>query len=174
MINEQGKICCYCMRRIALNNSHNEHFKPRSRYHELELDYKNIFASCSGQDDLQVERWHCDQKKEDWFDDRIPSLLSADIEKCFKYSISGEVFPNHPKGTEKYDIEKKMIENIGLNAPYLIRNRKNVIDNSEIMDDCEYSADEWRDFISYYDNMHDGKYEEYCNVIINIIAEEIA
>ena len=30
LIREQGEICCYCMKRISLTNSHIEHFWPKS------------------------------------------------------------------------------------------------------------------------------------------------
>jgi uncharacterized protein (TIGR02646 family) len=48
LLTEQGYICCYCQRRINLNNSHIEHFKPKdeSCYPELSLEYTNFLASC--------------------------------------------------------------------------------------------------------------------------------
>ena len=173
LIDEQGQICCYCMRRIGLNSSHIEHFKPRAKYPEYTLEYKNLFASCEGQNDLQIETWHCDQKKEDWFNERIPSPVTEDFEKCVKYTISGKALPYYSKDSSRYALEKDLIAHLGLNAPYLVRNRKNAIYNSEICDDVEYSNEDWADFIDYYDKMHDGKFEEYCNVFISIMMEEM-
>jgi phospho-2-dehydro-3-deoxyheptonate aldolase len=43
LLDEQGYICCYCMSRINCENSKIEHFKPQSKYKELQLDYKNLF-----------------------------------------------------------------------------------------------------------------------------------
>jgi len=45
---EQGFICCYCMQRIKLETMHIEHWKPRSLYPALSLDYKNLLAVCAG------------------------------------------------------------------------------------------------------------------------------
>ena len=49
LLKEQGFICCYCGRRIILLDSHIEHFKPRNKYLDLQLDYANLIASCQGE-----------------------------------------------------------------------------------------------------------------------------
>ena len=49
LINEQGKICCYCMRRIYNNSAHIEHFFPQESFRDMDLTYENMFASCNGE-----------------------------------------------------------------------------------------------------------------------------
>lgn len=174
LISEQGKICCYCMRRINLNASHIEHFKPREKYKKLEMDYNNMFASCTGQEnEAQYIKWHCDPRKDNWFDERMPELTTFDIEKCIKYQYSGRVVPYHEKNDSRHELEKIMIEKLGLNADYLVRNRRLAISKSELSDDVEYSDSDWSDFIRYYDNMHNGEYEEYCGMFIVLMNELI-
>ena len=90
LLKEQGYICCYCQRRINLNNSHIEHFKPKdeSRYPELSLEYTNFLASCQkerinilvdeDQEDLVNEDQsypenpvHCGHLKKNWYDEKL-------------------------------------------------------------------------------------------------------
>lgn len=47
LVKEQYRICCYCCRRIDMNNSLNEHVRPKDLYPNETMDYDNILASCS-------------------------------------------------------------------------------------------------------------------------------
>lgn len=173
IVQEQGNICCYCMRRINQKSSHIEHYKPRDLFQEEDLSYDNMFASCPGQPyEVNLLNQHCDSKKNNWYDERFPKPTDSEFEKCISYRINGFADPYHKIGDDRHSLEKEFIEKVGLNAPYLIRNRRQVIEKSEIMDEAEYSNDDWMDFISYYDKMHEGNYEEYCAVIIDIIRRE--
>ena len=42
LLNEQGYICCYCMNGIKEDNMKVEHYKPRSIYPALKMDYTNL------------------------------------------------------------------------------------------------------------------------------------
>lgn len=171
---EQGNICCYCMRRINLETSHIEHFKPRDKFPDAEMDYYNMFASCMGQEnEAQYTKWHCDQKKNNWYNHLMPDPTSSDYEKCVDYNLKGETVPFHSNRDGRYTVEKNIIENLGLNAPFLVRNRRNAIMKSELYDDAEYDNDDWFEYIRYYDNVHEGQYEEYCNAIIMLMRSMI-
>ena len=171
LVTEQGAICCYCMRRISPNKSIIEHFKPRALRLDDELDYSNLFASCSGQEnELSLSLVHCDKRKENWFDERFPLLTSADVEKVLHYRINGEVEPYHNSNHPMHSVELSIINHLGLNAPFLVRNRKNAYDVSELMDDdIEYDKEDWEDLIKFYDSKHNNKYEEYCMAFIDLI-----
>ena len=39
LIDEQGFVCCYCESRIRRGNSHVEHFRPKTRFPDKQLDY---------------------------------------------------------------------------------------------------------------------------------------
>ncbi|MBE5845303.1 MAG: TIGR02646 family protein [Butyrivibrio sp.] len=172
---EQGYICCYCMKRIEQDGSHIEHFRPREKYGEESLEYDNMFASCDGDEkEAQQIYWHCDTKKDNWFDERMPKPTDADYERCVKYHIDGKVSPFHECNDSRYEIEKSMIKHLGLDALYLIRNRRKAIEASELMDEAEYTVSDFMDFIRYYDVMHCGRYEEYCGVIIYLMNELIS
>ena len=62
LMEEQGYICCYCMKRILLNNSHIEHFWPKTYFPQIDLEYDNMFASCDGERVILFDE-HCGHKK---------------------------------------------------------------------------------------------------------------
>lgn len=64
LLDEQGYVCAYCECRItAARDAHRvEHVKCRKRYPELQLDYQNMVACCSGN---MRGLSHCDRSKGD-------------------------------------------------------------------------------------------------------------
>ena len=102
LVEEQGFICCYCGQRIA-NDSTTiiEHIKSRKNYPKLDLDYRNMLASCDGGSKKRSERDEfgkrvnkkypefCDAHKKEH---DIPiNPLQADCEKHFIFDIDGQI-----------------------------------------------------------------------------------
>lgn len=88
LLQEQGFICCYCQRPIALDkNTIIEHFNARSTNPEQMFDYENMFACCDGGDSDRTNKIrtpvYCGAKKDD---KSLPiSPLDANCENHFKY-----------------------------------------------------------------------------------------
>lgn len=161
LINEQFGLCCYCMKKIRPENSHNEHFIPRSKAPELSLDYRNLFASCNG---FKDQRENCGHKKNNWFDSSLTiSPLDSFCEKTFIYGMDGTISSYSPSGQE-------MIQQLELNNPLLIKARKTAI--------YEYLADEYLDEDTAEDYIHDlyypigGELEPFCMAIIYQIKKQ--
>jgi uncharacterized protein (TIGR02646 family) len=93
LLKEQGYICCYCGMRITRITSHIEHFKPRSTYPNLALEYINLIASCQGEsEDPPTVPVHCGHKKKYWYDENLMvSPLEINCTDFFKYPPSGEI-----------------------------------------------------------------------------------
>lgn len=159
---EQGYICCYCMGRLHIDGSHVEHFRPKTRFPDEDMEYGNLLASCQG---IAGEpgKDHCGHRKEDWYSARMVSPVNPDIEQMFHYGLDGKVYPSGRD--EKRRGAKEMIDHLGLNSYYLVRNREKAIEESGFFDD-EYTEDEIRDMIDYYDHMDEGKYVPYCGAIV--------
>ena len=168
LLEEQGYICCYCMRRIDINSSHLEHFWPKSRFKNLDMDYQNMLVSCEGE---TTGGDHCGHKKDDWYDEDMVIPTDDQIETMFRYALSGEINPAHRGGREA--VEKKIIREWGLDSFHLERNRRMALEQTEIFDMCDYTEEEVWDIIAYYDGRQDGKYIEYCNVIIDVMKQEM-
>ena len=66
LLQEQGQICAYCMRRIPVKDRNEsetskiEHIKSRDSYHHLQLKYDNMVICCPG--NINGE-YHCDKSK---------------------------------------------------------------------------------------------------------------
>jgi uncharacterized protein (TIGR02646 family) len=93
LMEEQGGVCCYCGRRITLQDSHIEHFRPQSRYGRLTLEYGNLRASCIRETEAGTPL-HCGHAKKDHFDeDLCISPGDAECEKYFVFTLNGDVVP---------------------------------------------------------------------------------
>ena len=168
LIKEQGCICCYCMKRISLNNSHIEHFWSKTFFSQIDLDYNNMFASCNGDGTISLDG-HCGHKKDDWWEEDMVSPAEAEVEKMFKYSIDGRIHSVQKRPTT--NIAQQMIIQMGLNSFHLERNRREAIENSEVFDEEEYSDEDIRDFINYYSNKDNGAYVPYCMAIVDCLKD---
>ena len=128
LLTEQGYICCYCQRRISLNDSHIEHFKPKDKkyYPELALDYSNLLSSCQKERQKREPR-HCGSLKDNWYDEKLTvSPLKENCIEYFHYAIDGQIIPNKQK--DKLEAAQITIDKLGLNIPNLIRERRGVIE----------------------------------------------
>ncbi|MBP5501969.1 MAG: TIGR02646 family protein [Bacteroidales bacterium] len=199
LIKEQGYICCYCMKRILLQDNSStktkiEHFKPQSIYNgtngkaDLRLIYSNLFLACKGEefDDNNKQCNCCDSKKlhqELHFID----LLDESIEKKIKYSSSGAIFSNSAtiKDTDSNVItciDDEINKVLNLNNQSLKKWRKEVynkilliIQNAEKRHKCnptylERLREEW-----YGKHEEEGKkmFKPFCMVAVYLIKKYI-
>lgn len=166
LVLEQGSICCYCMKRISLNNSHIEHFWPKAHFQQMDMDYNNLFASCNSEGDSGGEE-HCGHKKHDWYIPEMISPAEGEVEKIFTYSVDGTI--GSLRGSSKSDVAQQMIHYLGLDSFHLERNRREAIQSSEVFDEVDYTEDQIREFIDYYSEMDNGEYIPYCKAIIDCL-----
>jgi uncharacterized protein (TIGR02646 family) len=115
LVSEQGGLCCYCGAKITPDaiGGHQEHFKPRRSYPELEYEYGNLHASCNS-------KFSCGIAKGERFDEgRCISPLDVE-ESRFIYTMEGEI---HPRDLADAAAEY-MIDILKLNARPLVGQRK--------------------------------------------------
>ncbi|EIJ41363.1 TIGR02646 family protein [Beggiatoa alba B18LD] len=105
LLEEQGYICCYCQSRINLVENEMpkmkvEHFKPKSKYKDLELDYRNLLASCLGNSNSET---HCDSKKLGKELEEVPNPESKEFEQFKIKYIAYKITANtQGKESDKY------------------------------------------------------------------------
>ena len=65
LLNEQGYLCAYCMRRISSGYGQMkvEHWHCQDNYKFEQLDYKNMLGVCSGNEGSPLENQTCDTRK---------------------------------------------------------------------------------------------------------------
>ena len=130
LLEEQGYICAYCMRRIPCkdrlykrngktyvhtNEDHRiEHMLSRENHDDKKLDYSNMVICCPGHIGNED---HCDRLKDN--KDISFSPLDPHFIATLSYKIDGEIVSSE----DKYNNELNDVLN--LNTPILKENRKN-------------------------------------------------
>lgn len=129
LLAEQKYICCYCECRISDANSHIEHFKPKdpTQFPHLQLEYSNLFASCTKQPTGSPDE-HCGHKKDNFYSSDLISPLEPDCSNHFAYKMDGTI-----EGT---DVRGRLtVEKLHLDSALLDRQRKRLIDDFINIDD---------------------------------------
>ena len=164
---EQTGQCVYCGRCIVLTKHghyHIEHFKPRSKYPLLQLDYTNLFLSC-GPDNGRGIRQSCGAHKDDWFDET--SHISPGSETCaehFWFRVSGEIV-----GDDSPEAEE-MISVLNLNHPELVAERQVMIEDVERELEIGTPLDELCQGYSHKD--HNGMRPSFANVALGYLRDQ--
>lgn len=112
LLQEQGKICCYCGKRIDLKNADIEHFELKSLNPRKTFDYHNLWASCKEPiyDYLQSDEktWEVIAQRVD-IDAEILEKLNVHInlqtsQKGDKIKIREDLHCNQERGDNKKPI----------------------------------------------------------------------
>ena len=70
-----------------------QHFRPKRKFPELQLDYTNLHCSCQREPSVGEPR-HCGYAKGSWFNaELLVSPLAPDCEDRFRFTASGEILP---------------------------------------------------------------------------------
>lgn len=120
----QGGLCCYCQVEINPQTARLVHFHSRQYFKKEELNYENLFLSCSISDGLPPQYQHCAAHKEDSI---IPKYM--DDVRCnayFRYNTLGEVVPVNNHGL-------RTIKQIQLNMSKLTVTEKTVLNTIEVL-----------------------------------------
>ena len=168
LLEDQGYICCYCGQRIH-NDEHTkiEHIKCQKNYSNLALCFSNMLVSCDGGDVDRANgirprhQLHCDAKKGN--QDILVSPLD-DVSGLFAFFDDGTVKGKGEQGRE-------LVRILGLDAKYLNTQRKNAIENYEIL-----SPKDLQEELLFLKRKHEGCFLEFCFVleqhILDLINEE--
>ena len=129
LLQDQGFLCCYCMRRIepGKHQIRIEHFQSQSSAPERDMDWDNLLAACSGarklrgraKDDAAARKvprseQTCDNRKGDEAITINP--IDASVE-AIRYLNDGRI--HHPIARLQEDID----ERLNLNVRFLVEDR---------------------------------------------------
>jgi len=125
LFEEQGYICCYCMRRIPVTLTQEqinqnypsnkiEHSRCQARYVSLELTYRNLLIACHGNHGLPPQMQTCDTFKGDKDLSINPADTQRNIEDLIKYKANGEIY------SDDTQINAELSEILNLNAEDLL------------------------------------------------------
>ncbi|EAY29279.1 retron system putative HNH endonuclease [Microscilla marina] len=120
----QGGLCCYCQVEINQQTSRLVHFHSQQYFKKEELNYENLFLSCSTSEGMPPQYQHCAAHKDEAI---IPKFM--DDTRCnayFKYNTLGEVVPINAYGL-------RTIKQIQLNMNKLSPSEKTVLNTIEVL-----------------------------------------
>ncbi|MBE9064137.1 retron system putative HNH endonuclease [cf. Phormidesmis sp. LEGE 11477] len=158
LIKEQGGLCCYCERQITLDNSHIEHFKPKSDKTVDPLDFQNLLCSCQ-RELAEKEPRHCGNAKGDYDPTLLISPLESTCATHFIFDGDGNIGPK--ENTDRRAVNT--IKQLQLNIPKLIALRQGAIG---LFLDSRLSDDELKTFIEgYLSRSQSGYYSEFWTTI---------
>ena len=176
LLEEQGYICAYCMRRIPckdrLSNEdhHIEHIKPRSKYPEKQLDYKNMVIVCPGH---MGDNDHCDRSKGDKEINLSP--LNSSVIQTISYENNGLIKSSNPVwNSELNDI-------LNLNDKVLVNARKTTL-HTVVKQLSTEKKDKWtknilQKYLDRYQEKHSDngkeKYYPYCGIVIYYLQKKL-
>lgn len=183
LLEEQGHLCCYCMKRIRAGRSRIEHFLPQNTFREEELNYSNLFLACSVSEGLPPSQQHCDIIKGDKL---IPKYISHP--RCsayFRYNLDGEILPfgsytsikscvrNYDRLNAEQKIVLSTIELLNLNTERLKSQRKAII--YELFRRLDgLGKERMEQEIRKYENRDDdGKFKSLCGVVLYFLNERL-
>jgi uncharacterized protein (TIGR02646 family) len=120
LVEEQGAVCCYCMRRIhpTAKDMKIEHWQPQSTSPDLQLTWANLLGACMGGEGSAPEFQHCDTKKGSTI-----LTLNPTRERCelvIKYLATGDIAVDEPFRTD-------LLETLQLNVAVLVNCRRGVL-----------------------------------------------
>ncbi len=167
LINEQGRICAYCMRRIPdpkrSPGATIEHIDPQSKTDpQKALDYNNMLAVCNGNRNAHSDdEKTCDAKRGNKQLDLNP-LIARTLESI-RYRSSGRIYSEN----EKIDAQLNDVLNLNCEALNLIRCRKQALNAMLKELDAKHKGDReyYRRLLALYENESDVK-PPYAGILI--------
>jgi uncharacterized protein (TIGR02646 family) len=167
---EQGGTCCYCGRRISLDESHIEHFVPQEESEQLALEYGNLHASCIRARSPKLPL-HCGHAKDRRLDEeQAISPLDPGCERRFRYLLDGGLLPAEDADTNA----AYMIDLLRLNIPLLRNRRQAALAGMFDNDFLESASDEELKTVcnAYRSRDDQGQFEDFAHVIARF-AEQL-
>ncbi|SDH61157.1 retron system putative HNH endonuclease [Paraburkholderia phenazinium] len=170
LLTEQGGTCCYCGRRISLEESHIEHFVPQEASEDLALEYRNLHASCIRALTPRLPL-HCGHAKGQHLDlKRSISPLDPAYEHRFRYALDGGLLP----ANEADENARYMIDLLKLDIAAL-RNRREAIlagmfDNEFLASATDEDLEKIRE--TYRTRDGDRNFQDFAHVIARF-AEQL-
>lgn len=164
LLQEQGYICAYCMRRIphkdynSNENSRIDHMLSRENHSDKKLEYQNMVICCPG---AISDSFHCDKLKGE--QDISFSLFDDLFISTLKYQTkTGKIESSNPVWDKEID------SILNLNNEILKANRLATLNGViEALSSRHWTSGEIRKKLVEWDNKNkEGKFKPYCGIII--------
>lgn len=171
LLEEQGYICAYCMRRIphkdknSNEDSRIEHILSRDHHPDKKMDYTNMVICCPG---AISERHHCDKLKGEH--DITFSLFDNSFIPTLKY------YTKDSKIESSNSIwNKEMNDILNLNNEILKANRLETLNGViDSLAGIQWTSGDIRKKLEEWDNKNKkGKLKPYCGIVVWFLNKKL-
>lgn len=186
LLSEQGYICCYCMKRIPEKVKEDgkvsydmkvEHYKCQDLHEDLQLNYKNLFGACTGNEGQSNRLQTCDTKKGN--KELTINLLtnSPCCETLFKYNAEGEISSIN----DDEEINRQLNDVLNLNMDTLkisrrevyIEVQKRIEARSRQLGTKQLKIDYFEDEREWWLDRNENKFKPFCMVAVYYLNKKI-
>ena len=124
LVAEQKGICCYCMGRIFSRRETMkiEHWRPRSRFPNEQLNYDNLLGACLGGEGQPPALQHCDSRKRNRDLRWNPADPAHQIDTLLRYEPDGSI------RADDAGFDAELDDVLNLNLMSLKNSRRGVLD----------------------------------------------
>lgn len=176
LLEEQGHLCAYCMRRIDMKHMKIEHWYPEDLLSDLEcLDYKNMLGACEGH---ITGTKGCDDTCDTHKGNAVITVNPHDentIKKVNYRTATGEIY------SDDEDIQRDLDEILNLNSEkHSLKGNRKAMLNSAITEMSKLQRNGiWKkknieDMIIYYQSSDsDGKKKEYAGIVLWYLQKKL-
>ncbi len=181
LLEEQGYICAYTMKRIGEQDMKIEHFLPRRGYKELELEYENTLGVCNGNEGYPPEQQYADTRKDNRELQHIDPR-DKDCERKLKYRANGELRVDDPAlANEILDdpvSKPPHLSVLNLNHQDLVDGRHRAFEGVKRIlgrKNKTWRRQDVEDMIEKYTNKNaKGQFEEYCMFVLYRLRKRLS
>lgn len=179
LLNEQGFLCAYTLKRISSSTSHIEHIKPEELCRQLkrqgvntisDLDYSNMVACFPKEfSGSSRKKFYGAFKKDDWWENEGENFISplrVDCEAHFKFKNDGSIIHLTEKG-------KKTIEVLNLNHSILKDDRQRAIASYIYKDNKAINQSQTKHAIDSICIKNKNNYTEFCIAIKDALENHL-
>ncbi|MGL5067771.1 MAG: retron system putative HNH endonuclease [Sarcina sp.] len=173
LLEEQGYLCAYCMKKIKFENMKIEHYKPQSIDPKEELNYSNMLAVCKGNEGNEFEGLTCDSYKGNE-SITVNPLDNISIDKII-YKDDGTIYSKD----SFIDSDLNNTLNLNCNAANLKINRRNVLKLAKVQMYKNKQKGDWskayleKEYKAWNESKEDGSKREYSGIVLKYIKNRI-
>ena len=171
LLEEQGYLCAYCMRRIPIRDTNSnestriDHILSRTKHPELQLNYSNMVVCCPG---AQSSDFHCDKQKGE--NDITINLFEDHFFDTLSYSSKdGRIKSSDAES------DRQINELLNLNHALLKRNRLETLRGVILMlNRIEWTSSNIRHQIEIWNQKdQQGHYKPYNSIVVWFLKKKM-
>lgn len=170
LLNEQGFLCAYCMRRINFETMKIEHWACQQKHPNHQLDYANLLACCLGHEGCSPHEQTCDTLKGSCELKFSPANSHHRINDIIRYDFLGEISSTD----DSFNMQINKVLNLNKSRLKLNRREALKVIQAKLAEKIgSRKSAEIQKLINIYNQKNiQGKFFEYYGIIIYYLQKK--